>query len=133
MDESSEPLERTQQNSTRAQTAAQRASVPPRFHDRYGRSISQALQGSSSSDDGAMRLGSLGALLQDTPETRDSTPRRRRPPRMVEAEPDLPDGEEASDGSGGAAGEVEEDSSSSSMTYDSSDSSDELSFTGGCD
>ena len=132
MNEGSEPLERAQQNSTRAQTAAQRASVPPRYYDRYGRSISQALQQSSSSDDDAMRLGSLGALLQDTPETRDSTPRRRRPPHMVEAEPGPPDGEEASDGSGGAAGEVEEDSSSSSMTY-SDDSSDELSFTGGCD
>ena len=135
MDDDLNPLKHAKQNETRAQTAEQRAAQPRTpFYDRYGRSLSQALEASSSTDDDDMKHGPLGELLHDqgSPERNGLAAERRQSEHREEADPVLSEDEEASDGSGGAGGEVEVDSSSSSMTY-SDDSSDELSFTGGCD
>ena len=106
MDDDLNPLEHAHHNGTRAQTAEERAAKPRTpFYDRYGRSLSQALEASSSTDDDdKMKHGSLGGLLNDqaSPDRSDLATERRQPEHQEEADPVLSEDEEASDGSGGA-------------------------------
>lgn len=112
MDDDLNPLKHAKQSETRAQTAEQRAAQPRTpFYDRYGRSLSQALEASSSTDDDDIKHGPLGELLHDqgSPERSDLAAERRHSEHREEADPVLSEDEEASDGSGGAGGEVEVD------------------------